>query len=131
MSNEFWNGAGDEPSVDEEFASSVLEREYQRRHLETRGREAAEVMIDLEQHGPLYQYMRLRRKQAEEAMLNLVDVSPGEPARIATLQASVREYLLIANWIEGVQQDGDAAAQEIEEVYGNGKEEQSGDYYGD
>lgn len=109
--------AGSEDLVTSLFDTALGDLE-RRRALERVGRTAAGIEIDLEDGGPLAQYVKLRRSMALEAIQGLAQIDPKDPVSIATLQADVREYLRVCEWVTGRMEEAAEAERIIEREYG-------------
>lgn len=108
--------AGSEELVDAFFADSLTEME--RRHaLERAGRISAEIQIDLETGGPLALYAKGRREDATAAMQELAIVDPKDAVGIAMLQATVREYLRVCEWVSARGEEAAEAERIIKREY--------------
>lgn len=104
----------------DDFAAQAME-EIERRHdLERRGRLAAEVQIDLGEHGALGVYVAARRKEAVDAMwVFFRQTDPADAVAVAACKADIDGYLRVRDWIIETMKDADDAARTIQEEYGN------------
>lgn len=110
-----------EEAMDEELlGADVLEELEQRRDLERAGRIGADIILDLQDKGPLYLYMQERRREAAQSLIQLAAIDPRDAVSIAANQATVREYLKILGWIEGRMDQAKEAEAIINEGYGSG-----------
>jgi len=100
--------------LEERLAEEVLSDLERAQDLEALGRHAAHITVDLQDRGPLYQYVLLRRKLAAAKLLALATIDPRDAVAIAQAQATVREYLAITEWIDRGIEAGKEAAVIIE-----------------
>jgi hypothetical protein len=96
----------------------MLDELDRRQDLEKATGKAAAVTIDLQDRGPLYQYVMERREDAARALGALVDIDPKEAVDIALLQQIVREYVRACQWIRGSLDDAAHAEKMIAEEFG-------------
>lgn len=113
----------DELALDEAAlfeTDALFEEELERRRtLDEATEDAADVVLDLQQRGPLYKYVRMRRDGARLALAGLVDADPKDATAIAALQVKVKEYVAACTWIVSVLGRGDEADHIIETEFGN------------
>lgn len=88
-------------------------------HLNQMSRKAAEVMIELQDKGALYDYVLETREEALEALHNLVFVDPENPIEITKLQSVIRRYSDVCAWINSRLEDGEVARDTIKEEFGD------------
>lgn len=89
------------------------------RELETASRVGAHIILDLQDRGPLYLYLKQRRQEAVASLLNLAAIDPRDAVAIAQHQAVVREYLKITGWIDRGIERAKEAELIINEGYGS------------
>lgn len=78
---------------------------------------AAEVMVDLQQHGALYQYVLARRSAAARALRQLAEADPTSSTEIMQLQATVRLYTDACSFIDQALAAGEQAEAIINEEF--------------
>lgn len=108
----------------EQFDPSALYLEVteRRRDLDKDTTRGAEVVIDLQEKGPLYRYGVLRRERAAKALEALVEIDPNNTAGIAALQVVVREYVAVCDFIDETLAAAQQADQIINQEFGDGSE---------
>lgn len=112
----------DEDDAYEEALDGLVLSEAERRgQLERTSRIAAQIMVDLQDQGPLYLYVKQRRARAIQAIRLLVKAKPTDVDTIARMQAEVMEFSNSLDFIHGGLNDGEYVARQIEEEYGNGR----------
>lgn len=116
----------DEP--DDMYADGSIEDQYRAdlaalEAIETKNRRAALVIIDIQDKGPLYGYLRDRRIEAVNAMMDLLDVDPRDAVEIAKLQAIVENWTNATDWMKARLNDAQDANLEREEIKGDGEED--------
>ena len=84
-------------------------------------RRAAEVIIDLQDKGPLYHYLVSVRADAVEALRDLVRAEPTGAAAIAALQVRARNFTNVCQWINSCLEEGELADRHIQEHYDDGR----------
>jgi hypothetical protein len=124
----------------EEFSEQALaslearhdaENDRERRiELERAGRLAAQIEIDINDHGPLARYVAARRGEALAAIQVLRTTDPRDGVSIARIQSEIEEYLRARDWIVGAMNAAEEAAQIIEEEYGNSHDPHDDRYHG-
>ncbi len=110
--------AGSEELVHGLFDSSLRDLE-ERQALERANRLAANIEIDIEQNGPLGQYIKFRRQDACEALKVLAEIDPKDAVSVALAQSVVREYLRAVSWVSASIEESEAADEIIKRDYGN------------
>lgn len=104
---------GEELFHEDVFAADVLAELERRNELERIGREAAHLIIDLQDRGPLYKYVQQRRKEAAAALLELATANPRDVVAITQAQSLVREYLKAIRWVHVRLEEAEDAARII------------------
>lgn len=107
------------PFMEDGVAYETLD-ELQRKHeLERTGRVAADIIIEIEDKGPLGLYLKERRDLAKDALLSLATIDPKDGVTIAQRQEIVKEYLRLSRWIRARLSEAKAAHEIIEREYGD------------
>ncbi len=101
----------------EEEARAFSEEDQYAQFLETEGRLSAEVMIDLQDRGPLYLYVMERLAAAQQAMNGLVHCDPNDTVAIAQFQGVIHEWTNACDFINSFLERGEQAAQQIKEQF--------------
>lgn len=110
--------------VDDLFEDGLSALE-QRRQLEQSVSLKADIENDLAGKGPLFLYLKRRRKVALEALEALVTVDATNAPGIAKLQTLINEYIRPCEWVAARLEEGAQDAQTIKEEYPeNGDEPQ-------
>ena len=87
-----------------------------RRAMDLVTRAAAEVIIDLQDKGALYQYVASVRQEAVEAMIKLADADPTNTAAIIEYQAQIRLYFNACEFIRRTIDEGREVAEMIDQT---------------
>lgn len=90
-----------------------------RRKLQRQVREAKDMVNSLENDGPLGKYLQFRRTIARRALQGIVETDPKDAVSIASLQAEIREFLRVGEWVLSELSAADMAEQDINEEFGN------------
>ena len=112
--------------LEEQFFEGQLGELERRRVLEATGRIAANIAIDLQDGGPLAQYVHSRRLEAAEALRLLTQLDARDAVSITVAQSTVKEYLRVCEWVSARIDDAAQAEQIIEREY-NGSSDPSED----
>lgn len=123
MSDDYGDEEGRSFDLAGEFFRDTLAGLEQRKLLERAGRRAAEITIDIEQNGPLGQYVASRRGEAQEALRMLVDLDPKDAVSIVMAQSAVREFLRACEWISARMDEAAEAQHIIERDFDNEHEQ--------
>lgn len=117
---------GEDASFEDEFFEANLTELEHRHSLERAGRIAAGILIDLQDRGPLYLYVKERRARADQSLRDLVAADPHDAVAVALLQSKVNEYLDACIWIDKALETGAQAEAAIHEEFGvkNGEAQQ-------
>ena len=108
----------DEFSSDEFYDAEMTGIE--RKHDNERAvRAGQDIEIDIASGGPLSGYMVERRRLGLAALETLVGVDPADAVEIATLQATVREYLHVRTWVRRIVAEGISAKEILREEFGD------------
>ena len=99
------------------FQDAVEELE-RREAMNAENRAAAAIELDLFEKGPLREFLLWRRSVAAEALKTLAVIPPTATAEIAGLQAAIREYGTICEWIQIHFEKAEENDQIINEEYG-------------
>lgn len=100
--------------------AEMLETEATARQaLELAGRITAAVVIALEDKDALYKLVIDARDAAVPAMQAIITVDPTDTATIMQLQARMRFFTDLCAWINSKIDDGESAAEAIQENFGN------------
>lgn len=102
------------PAEDFETEAELFEESRTaRRALDELSRTVAEVIIDLQDKGPLRSYVADKREEAIEAMRALARVNPTETATIIELQATIRLFADVCEWIHRKLDEGEQIVEQI------------------
>lgn len=118
------NERDDLDRIEEDFYNDGLadieETAAERRHrLQRQVREAKEIEQSIEQDGPLGKYLRFRRNLARRALQGIVEADPKDAVAIASLQAEIKEFLRVGEWVLSELSAAEMAEQDINEEFGN------------
>lgn len=105
----------DEDYLDDSLFEDVLSSLDVRLELESAGRLAAGIEIEIEEGGPLGVYLKTRREEAVASLKSLVEISPSDAVGIAAAQANINEYLRCLSWVRKSLEKGREAERIIEE----------------
>jgi len=99
--------------------ADIEETAAERRHkLQRQVREAKEIEHAIENDGPLGKYLHYRRKIARTALQAIVEADPKDAVAIASLQAEIKEFLRVGEWVLSELSAADMAEQDINEEFG-------------
>lgn len=84
--------------------------------LEKRNRRAADIILDIQDRGPLYHFLSDRRAHAIQALLSLIDIDPRDSVSIARLQAEARSWTDAVDWMSTRLEEADDAKLEPEDI---------------
>jgi hypothetical protein len=101
------------------------ERQSARRALDEMTHLTAEVIVDLQDRGPLYKYALDLRTEAIDAIIAMVFADPRETAQIIQLQAQIGAYFDLCKWIKTTIEQGTAISEQVSRE----KEYESGQRY--
>ncbi len=76
-------------------------------------RVGADVVVDLQTKGPLYEYIKSRRYDAKLALVDLVNTPAEDSLRIAKAQAAIVEYLRASEWVNTSLANAEMAEEEL------------------
>lgn len=91
-----------------------------RRALDELSHTVAEVIIDLQDKGPLRSYVVDKREEAIEAMRALARINPTHTAEIIELQATIRLFADVCEWIHRKLDEGDQIVEQINQESASG-----------
>lgn len=115
----------DEFHSDEFFDAEMtgIERKHD---LEREARAGQDVERDIASGGPLAAYMVERRRLGLAALESLAGIDPTDAVGIATLQATVREYLNVRGWVRKTVYGGNDAKTTLKDEIGDDIDEGRG-----
>ena len=106
-----------------DFAEQTLEEVERKHDLERLGQRAAQIEVDLADHGMLGAYVQARREEAHAAVAAFMSADPRDAVAMAQIQAEVGGYLRVRDWIVKSMEMADTAAAIINEEYGTSNDE--------
>jgi hypothetical protein len=101
------------------------ERHAARRALDEITHLTAEIIVELQDRGPLYKYGLEIRNEAIDAIIALCLVDPRQTAQIIQLQAQIGAYFDLCKWISTTIAEGQAVSEQVSRE----KEFESGQTY--
>ena len=87
--------------------------------LQIKTRKAGEILYDLHEKGPLYEYLLHARDTAMHAIENFAYIDLNNMNDVAVLQAEVRLYIEALQWANTRIEQGEIAAQDAAEEFDN------------
>lgn len=103
--------------TDEEEAANFLEQEGLVFDLNATIRAHAEIIIDLQDMGAMYQYVLATRERARDAMMEIMRTDPTDAVRIAQLQMTYQKWTDVIDHIASVREEADNAEKYIKENF--------------
>jgi len=102
--------------VDDLFKDGLSALE-QRQALQQQVNLATDIERDIAVGGPLFLFLRARRKEALAALESLVHADAKDVVAVTQFQSVVKEYLRPCHWIAARRHDGENATEIIKEEY--------------
>ncbi len=87
------------------------------------GWRTASVIADLEDKGPLYEYIQSARVDASNALEEIAYADVTDTANIAKLQGRIRLFIDAISWSQAIINNGKEAAEIIKEEFDNERED--------
>ena len=102
----------------EEFFDEGM-TEIERLHaLQSKARSGTDLLNELGPGSPFGQYVRLRKKMAANALVNLYAADAKDPVQITQNQQVVREYIILVDYVNETLKAAGMARDMIVEEYG-------------
>lgn len=103
----------------DEFFDAEMTGIEQKHDLERAVRAGQDVELAIAEGGPLASYMVERRRLGLDALAGLVEINPADAVAIATLQATVREYLNVRTWVRRTVATAQDAKEMLRDEFGD------------